>query len=101
MATAVVASAGRARPEGGGIIWHARVNLFECQACGGLTPMGRGAANDPERLAVMREMLVIDHAVCWEYSDRRMAQLARHFRKACRRHLNLAAQRVGWKGGRA
>ena len=89
----------RVRPDDGGMVWHARHNAFECLACEELTPMKRAVWSDPERLAMMRELLVIDHTECWEYDDPRMARLQRKFRKEMKRQKNLAARRVSWKGG--
>lgn len=84
----------RERPGDGGVRWHARANAFECQACGELTPvMSRRMWTNPERLAIFRELMVIDHTECWEYDDPRMALLARRFRREVKRQKNLAARR--------
>jgi hypothetical protein len=80
----------RERPEGGGIKWYAWANTFECEACGELHPQRRQTWTDPEQLAMVRELLVLDHTECWEYDDPRMAKLARRFRKGVKR---LALQR--------
>lgn len=85
----MTATARRERPEGGGIVWHARANTFECQACEELVPQRRAVWNDPERLAAVRELLVLDHTECWEYGDPRMAKLARRYRKGLKRALLL------------
>lgn len=80
----------RVRPANGGVRWHARVNAFECEGCGELTPVtSRRVWTDPERLAIFRELLVLDHTECWEYDDPRMARLARRFRKSVKRQMLL------------
>jgi len=98
-ATSAARKARRERPGNGGVVWHARVNAFECLGCGEWLPQRRAVWNDPEELAQMRELLIVDHTECWEYDDPRMALLARRFRKEAKRQKNLAAQRVGWSGG--
>jgi hypothetical protein len=92
----------RVRPDDGGIVWHARVNVFECQGCGDLMAQGRRTARDPERLAMTRELLVLDHTECWEYGDPRMARLARRYRSEVKRLMLLRSgvrdQRSGVRG---
>lgn len=90
----------RERPEDGGVAWHARMNAFECLGCEEMMPQRRQVWNDPERLAMVRELIVTDHTECWEFDDPRMAKLQRRFRKEAKRQKNLAAQRVQWRGAR-
>jgi hypothetical protein len=90
----------RKRPEDGGMEWHADLNAFECLGCGETIPVWRRTWTNPEALASMRELLVIDHTECWEFNDARMAQLQRQYRKRLKREKNLAAQRTGWRGAR-
>jgi hypothetical protein len=75
----------RARPENGGIVWHARANALECEGCGELIAQGRRVWMDPERLVIVRELVMLDHTECWEFDDPRMAKLARRFRKGLKR----------------
>jgi hypothetical protein len=75
------------------MVWHARANVFECQGCEELMWQRRQVWNDPERLAEVRELLVLDHTECWEYGDPRMAMLARKFRKGVKREKLLAGAR--------
>lgn len=82
----------RERPENGGIVWHARANTFECKGCGEFQPQHRGTWMNPERLAMVRELVVLDHTECWEYDDPRMAKLARKFRKRVKQQMLLAAR---------
>lgn len=84
----------RARPENGGIVWHARANAFECEGCGELIAQGRRVWMDPERLVIVRELVVLDHTECWEFDDPRMAKLARRFRKGLKREKLLRARGV-------
>lgn len=95
MATIGLRKPKRERPENGGILWHARVNTFECEGCGEFIPQRRQTWMDPEALAITRELLIVDHTECWEYDDPRMAKLARRFRKEAKRQKNLAARRGG------
>lgn len=83
----------RERPDGGGIVWHARVNVFECQGCSELIAQRRQVWMDPEQLAMVRELLVLDHTECWEYDDPRMAKLARRFRKEVKRRMLVQGAR--------
>ena len=89
----------RTRPENGGIVWHDRAHAFECLGCGEIVEMRRRAEyENPEHVATMRELLVVDHTECWEYADPRMARLQRRFRKEAKRQKNLAAQSGAWRG---
>lgn len=88
------AAANRSRPTDGGIVWHGRTNLYECLGCGEFMPLlGRRRSENPETVARIRELMVLDHTECWEYADARMARLARRFRKEVKRQLLL--QRKG------
>ena len=80
----------RERPANGGMVWHARVAVFECEGCGELNPQRRQVATNPEQLAIVRELLVLDHTECWEFEDPRMARLQRRFRKGVKRQKLLA-----------
>lgn len=79
----------RTRPEDGGIKWYPRANVFECEGCEELIPQHRNVWMNPERLAMTRELLILDHTECWEYNDPRMAKLARRFRKGLKRQKLL------------
>jgi hypothetical protein len=100
MEAAAVKTVKRERPEDGGIVWHERLNAFECLGCEEMLPLRRSVWNDPERMAEMHELLIVDHTECWEYDDPRMARNARKYRKEKKRCENLAAQRVSWQGRR-
>lgn len=91
-ATAVLPK--RERPEDGGIVWRDRLNAFECLGCGEWEEIRKRLDRTPERLALLRELLVTDHTECWEYDDPRMARLQRRFRKEAKRQKNLAARRT-------
>ena len=89
----------RTRPADGGIVWHERLNAFECKACEEtIAVRSRAVWSNPERLAQFRELMVIDHTECWEYDDPRMARLQRRFRKEVKRQKNMAAQKTSWRG---
>jgi hypothetical protein len=87
----------RVRPEDGGIVWHEDLNAFECWGCGEFEEIRKRGERTPERLAELRELLVIDHTECWEFDDPEMARNARRFRKEAKRRENLArcAQGLG------
>jgi hypothetical protein len=90
----------RVRPADGGIVWHAHLRAFEC--LGGCEDFfeirKRAEFENPEFLATTRQMLVIDHAECWQFDDPQMARDARRYRKRKKLRQNLAAQRVSWRG---
>ncbi len=86
----------RERPADGGMKWHASVSVFECLACGELHAQRRQVSTNPERLLLVRELLVLDHTECWEFDDPRMARLQRRFRKAVKRQ-KLLSGRTGSK----
>jgi hypothetical protein len=90
----------RERPEGGGIVWHDRYNAFECLGCTEFTEIRDRHKRTPERLALTRELLIVDHTECWEFNDPKMALDARKHRSERKRRENLAAQRVAWRGVR-
>ena len=73
------------RPVDGGIVWHEQWNAFECLGCGEFEEIRKRADRVPEKLAEVKELLVADHTECWEYSDARLAKLARRFRKSLKR----------------
>jgi Na+-translocating ferredoxin:NAD+ oxidoreductase RnfC subunit len=83
---------GRARPEDGGVVWHERYNAFECLGCGECEAVGNRARRTPERLAELRELLVMDHGECWEFADARMAAEARRYRKEKKRRQLLGTR---------
>jgi hypothetical protein len=87
----------RQRPEDGGVEWHEELNAFECLACFEFLSVRRRDRN-PEKLAELKELLIIDHTECWEFDDPRMARNARRFRREIKRQSNLAAQRTSWRG---
>lgn len=85
----------RPRPADGGVVWHPELNAFECLGCVDFEPVrGRRSNENPETLARIRELLVLDHSECWEYIDPRMARLARRFRKGLKREQLLAQQKA-------
>lgn len=111
MATAAVRKAklgtrGRVRPEDGGVVWHERFNAFECYGCGEFAEIRDRSKRRPDKLAEMREFLIIDHTECWEFDDPQMARDARKYRKERKRRENLKArasgaldrQSVSWRG---
>lgn len=96
--TRPLATEKRTRPADGGIVWHDKLNAFECFGCGEFEEIRMRRDRTPEQLAILRELLVADHTECWEFNDVRMAKLQRRFRKAAKRHKNLGlkkAQRSG------
>lgn len=95
----------RERPEDGGIVWHDRWNAFECRGCTEWEEIRCAHDRTPERLAIRRELLVIDHTECWEFDDPKMALDARKHRSEKKRRellkqqgAGLASQRAGWRG---
>jgi len=87
----------RERPWDGGVTWHERLNAFECLGCTEFTSVKR-PDRQPDRLAELKELLIIDHTECWQYSDAKMALDARKYRSEKTRRQNLAAQRTAWRG---
>lgn len=92
------ASQARKRPADGGIVWHDELNAFECYGCGEFEEVRSASRRTPEKLAELKELLIVDHTECWEFDDPRMAADARKYRKEKKRRENLAAQRVSWRG---
>ncbi len=83
----------RRRPEDGGVAWHARMNTFECLGCGDFeTVRSRHVWTNPERLAQLKELVVLDHTECWQYADAEKAQQAGRYRKARKRRELLVAR---------
>lgn len=111
MATAVVGKArpgtrSRVRPDGGGVVWHERLNAFECLGCCEYWEVRSRRLRTPAKLVELREMVIADHTECWEFDDPRMARDAGKYRKEKKRRGNLAAraagaldrQAVSWRG---
>lgn len=90
----------RERPADGGIAWHEDLNAFECYGCGEFIEIRKRHDREPDRLALLREMLVLDHTECWKFADPRMAADARRYRKEKTRRENLAMQSMAWRGAR-
>jgi hypothetical protein len=88
----------RTRPEDGGIVWREQFNAFQCYGCEEFEEVRSAARRTPEKLAELRELLVIDHTECWKFSDPKQAADARRYRKEKTRRANLAAQRTSWRG---
>lgn len=86
----------RERPEDGGMLWHPRQNAFECLGCTEMISVrSRHIWMNPERLAEMRELLVLDHDECWKFDDPRMAAHARKYRKDRKRRELLRGRASG------
>jgi hypothetical protein len=82
----------RVRPQDGGITWRAELHAFECFGCGEFIELRKRCENEnPECLAEVRELLVIDHTECWLFDDPRMAADARRYRKESRRKALLSS----------
>lgn len=96
----------RVRPEGGGMVWHEQLNAFECYGCSEFTEIRIRALRTPDKLAELREMLIVEHTECWEFDDPRMARQARRYRTERKRRANLKERAagaldrmsVGWRG---
>lgn len=93
----------RERPEDGGILWHERLNAFECLGCGEFEEVRSRHLRTPEKLATIKELVIADHVECWLYDDAEMARKARRYRKAKAQRENqatagLARQAVSWRG---
>lgn len=80
------------------MVWREQLNAFECLGCSEFEEIRKRSDREPERLALLRELLIVDHTECWEFDDPRMAKLQRRFRKRVKREKNLAAQRASWRG---
>ena len=89
----------RERPEDGGVVWREELNAFECYGCNGFEEVRSRARRTPEGLAVIREMLVIDHTECWQFDDPRMAADARRYRSEKKRRENLRTRATRALGG--
>lgn len=98
MATAAVHKAKRTRPADGGMVWHEDLHAFECYGCGEFEEVRSARDREPDKLAELHELYIIDHTECWEFDDPEMAAEARKYRKEKKRRQNLAAQRVSWRG---
>jgi hypothetical protein len=106
MATAAVRKTKRERPEDGGVVWHERFNAFECYGCGEFTEIRDRSKRTPDKLAEMREFLIVDHTECWQFDDSKMAADARKYWSEKKRRENLKArasgaldrQAVSWRG---
>jgi hypothetical protein len=88
------ATAMRERPADGGMTWRDELNAFECHGCNEFEEIRKRADRTPDRLALLRELLIVDHTECWQFKDPKMARDARKHRKAKKLRENLAAQRV-------
>jgi hypothetical protein len=71
----------RERPADGGMEWHEGFNAFYCEGCDGWEEVRSHAAREPENLALLKELYILDHTECWEFDDPRMALDARRHRK--------------------
>ena len=106
MATAAAHKTKRERPEDGGIVWHERFHAFECYGCGEFEEVRSASKRTPDKLAELREFLVLDHTECWEFDDPKMALDARRYRSEKKRRelLKIRAagaldrQSVSWRG---
>jgi len=89
-------AARRTRPAGGGIVWHDRLNAFECLGCGEYETVGsRRLRDDPEWRLRHKELLVLDHTECWQFNDVKMAADARRYRSAKKRRELLKGRAAG------
>jgi hypothetical protein len=88
----------RVRPEGGGIVWHDRLNAFECEGCTEVEEIRRRGDRTPEKLAELRELLIADHTECWEFDDLEQARQQRKYRERKKLRENLVALHVSWRG---
>jgi hypothetical protein len=95
---AAAKSSKRERPKDGGIVWREKWNAFECLGCTEFEEIRDRRQRTPERLAMIRQMLVVDHTECWEFDDPQMALEARKHRKKKKLRENMDAQRVSWRG---
>lgn len=59
----------RPRPEDGGVVWHDKLNALKCLGCGEFVEIHKRRDQCPDRLAELRELMVVDHTECWEYDD--------------------------------
>jgi hypothetical protein len=103
-----MATVKRERPADGGIVWRQDLNAFEC--LGGCEDFHqvwkRRDRENPETMALLRELLVVEHTECWKYADVEMAKRARRHRKEKTRRENLKnraglaldRQSVSWRG---
>lgn len=85
----------RVRPADGGMKWIDELNAFQCYGCDGFEEVRKRAERTPDKLALLRELLVIDHTECWQFDDPRMAADARRYRKKKKLRENMAAQHNG------
>ena len=102
----------RERPADGGMVWHDKLNAFECYGCDGFEEVHDRRRRTPDSLALLRELLIVDHTECWQFNDPRMAADARKYRKRKKLRENmerqgsgnrdqgtgLASQRTAWRG---
>jgi hypothetical protein len=93
----------RERPADGGLEWKEELNAFFCWGCQDYDEIRKRADREPEKLASLHELLIIEHTECWEFDDPEMARQARKHRKEQKRRENLSraglgAQRVSWRG---
>jgi hypothetical protein len=101
-------AAWRERPADGGIVWHEAFHAFECYGCTEFEEIRKASDRTPDRLAELREMLIIEHTECWLYNDVEQARKARRYRKESTRRKNLQSRAgqsldrmsVSWRGRR-
>jgi hypothetical protein len=84
----------RERPANGGVQWHEQWNAFECYGCGEFEEIRDRHKRTPEKLAEIRQLLVIDHTECWTFDDLKMAADARKYRSEKKRRDNLLLRRL-------
>lgn len=106
MGAGTVHEAKRERPADGGMEWHEKFRAFECYGCGEFTEIRNPHDREPDKLAELHELLIIEHTECWLFDDPKMAADARKFRSEKKRRENLKArasgaldrQAVSWRG---
>jgi hypothetical protein len=103
-------TAKRERPADGGMVWQNELNAFQCHGCEEFHEVhSRRRREDPEHMAMLREMLIVDHTECWKFNDSQMARNARKYRSEKTRRSNLASraghaldrQATSWRGRNA
>jgi hypothetical protein len=75
----------RERPKDGGIVWRDKWNAFECLGCNEFEEIRDRKKRTPEKLAITKQLLVMDHTECWEFDDPEMARNARKHRSEKKR----------------
>jgi len=95
MATAAVHKTKRVRPADGGMEWKEEFHAFYCWGCHEYEEVRSSRDREPDKLAELHELYIIDHTECWEFDDPEMAAEARKYRKEKKRRENLAKGRTG------